>query len=240
MMELFLQKLPPKTVRGSYDVNRNDVSDDFLPKRMLYMHPDAAQSLLLMEATIVLSDLFRSAEASLAARKRKRGVAAPAYSGHNFGLAFDVDIRRTLRENAWTYRNLLTYLERRQWYCYRRDGKRGREDWHFNYLGPEPKGIIQHIDPRPWLGRKTWKRAAEMAIQRRYYGRFELDEMAVQESLKKMRLYSGNVDGKMGPISRQSVGLFAKAWGLKKDHRNKKFQRVLAYVSANVKIVEAA
>ncbi len=240
MMELELVHLPQGRIRGTYDVNKNNVSDDYLPRRLRYLHPDAARSANEMKE-IVWSDMFRSAEASLAAIARgKRGVQPPAFSGHNFGFSGDVDIRRTLRENNWTYADLLNYMVHKGWYCYRRDGKRGREDWHFNHLGHGRyrREILEQIDPRPWLGRRTWKLGAELMIQKQYGDSLTLSPLGVQDMLQRLRLYKGDLDGSIGPISQQAIKLFARTWKLKPKHINAKFQRVLAYVSADTKLVE--
>jgi hypothetical protein len=233
-MELRLFKLPPKRVRGTYDLNHNNVSDDFLPDRMCYLAEDAAQSYLAMDKVIVFTDLFRSAAESLEARARKRGVQPPAYSAHNFGLAWDVDVDRTLQLNKWTYAELLTYMEARQWWCHRRDGKRGMEDWHFSYLGPTPSSILSQINVQ---SPGTWARGAELAIQQRYAGQFNLTPSQVQACLKSLKLYSGGIDGSIGPISMQGVNLFARTWEVPAVPGNPVFQRTLAYVAAEKVIV---
>lgn len=235
-MELRLFKLPPNKVRGTYDLNHNNRSDDFLPDRMLYMAEDAAQSYLSMDRVIVFSDLFRSAAESLEAHARKRGVQPPAYSGHNFGIAGDLDVDRTLALNNWTYAELLTYMEAHQWYCHRRDGQRGNEDWHFNFLGPTPTSILSVIDARLPA---TWSRGAEYAVQQRYAGQFTLTPSQIQGNLKKLRLYGGGIDGALGPISMQAVSLFAKTWEVPAVPGAPNFQRTLAYVAADRVIVNA-
>jgi hypothetical protein len=204
---------------------------------MRFLHPDAAPSFLEhLRPRVEVSDMFRSAEASLAARASKQGVQPPAYSAHNFGLALDLDVDNTCKANSWGYSDLLNFMQTHQWYCYRRDRERGKEDWHFTFLGPDPIAILSRIDPRPWLGRRTWSQAAELAIQRRFAGQFTLDVRGVQASLQKLKLYSGQIDGKPGGLTEQAVGLFARQWGLSPDWGDPRFQRVLAYVSADVQV----
>jgi hypothetical protein len=236
-MEIRLTMLP--SMRGSYDINKDKVSNDLLPKRMCYLAPAAAKSYLLMsDATIILSDVHRTGEASLAARKTKRGVQPPAYSGHNFGFSWDVDVEATLKANNWKYEDLLAYMQRYDWYCHRRDGARGNEDWHFNYLGGSAQEVLAKINPSPWFGKGTWSLGAELMIQKVYGSSFALTPVAVQEALKKLRLYSGEPDGKIGPISQSAIKLFANTWEVPSSHTDQKFLRTLAFISASYNITD--
>jgi hypothetical protein len=241
MLVLKLTRIPEEAL-GIYGRDRTgDGLKDILPERMRFLHPSAAPSFIKHKLDkIRVSDMFRSAEASLNAMQNKSGVQPPAYSAHTYGLAVDVDVSNTLRANRWKYPDLLAFMAENQWYCYRRDGARGREDWHFTFLGPDPQAILAELDPRPWLGRRTWSRAAEMAIQQRYAGKFSMDTRDVQEALIRMRLYHGAVDGKLGPLSMRAIQLFARTWRLPADASAPRFQRVLSYVSAETAIVEAA
>lgn len=235
-MILPLVRIP--VVDGIYGADRDGDGDgDVFPERMRFLHPDAAPSFLEhLRPRVEVSDMFRSAEASLAAKASKQGVQPPAFSAHNFGLAIDVDVVNTLRAQGWEYGDLLNFMAQHQWYCYRRDGKRGKEDWHFTFLGPEPREILSRIDPRPWLGRRTWSQAAELAIQQRFASQFMVDRVSAQTALQKLRLYSGKIDGKADGLTDQAVGLFARQWSLKPALGDPRFQRVLAYVAADVQV----
>jgi hypothetical protein len=238
-MEIHLSMLP--SMRGSYDINKDKISNDLLPKRMCYLRTEAAKSYLGMtDATIILSDVYRTGEASLAARKMKRGVASPAYSGHNYGISWDVDVEGTLKANGWAYADLLNYMQSRGWYCHRRDGSRGSEDWHFNYLGDYAQEILAKIKPSSSWGKGTWSLGAELVIQKFYGASFVLTPTDVQSALKKLRLYSGDADGKIGPISQAAIKLFASTWEVSAAHTDVRFQRTLAFIAADYSITDVS
>jgi hypothetical protein len=233
-----LRKLPP--VRGIYGATK-----DQMPKRALFLAPDAADSLLTLCAKapgLGFSDIFRSAEASLAAMKTKRGVQPPAFSAHNFGLAVDVDVDGVLSEDGktrlpgtlkrmgWKYPDLLAFMEEGGWYCHRRDGGRGSEDWHFNYLGSDPERAAACLEGLETSG---WSKAAERSIVARFAAQLVLDPEQQQRALAKLRLYSGDFDGDLGPISREAQNAFCRTWDISLTD-TVRYQRVLAYVSADV------
>src|SRR5688500_12568851 len=96
-----------------------------VPKRMRFLHPEAAESLVGLEGDtggFVYSDIYRSAESSLAARRIKRGVQRPGYSGHNYGFSVDLDIEEIMRTKKILYRDIIHLMQKRGWYCHRRDG----------------------------------------------------------------------------------------------------------------------
>jgi hypothetical protein len=228
-MNIILRRLPA-TVRGIYGPAKNT-----MPKRALFIHPDAYKSFmaLIANATMVFSDILRSAESSMAAIAAGRGAQPPGYSGHNFGLAFDVAVGETLALNAWKYEHLLSYLSANGWECYRRDGTRGKEDWHFNFM--------VGLNMEAFKARAKWQTAAEASIQERYRGQFSLDEKGIQAALAKLGLYKGEVDGDIGPLSRQAIAAFARSWNLKDGFDiGPRFQRTLAFVSADINVQEDA
>ena len=230
-MVLHLQRLP--AVRGIYGPNR-----DLMPRRALLLHPDACASFLGLEATnpLVYSDIFRSAESSLAAVQAGRGAQPPGYSGHNYGLAVDVAVDETLKRHGWKYAQLLSFLAERGWHCYCRDGKRGKEDWHFNFLGTNAGRILQLVDP---TRRSTWATAAELLIKTYYPDALTLSPGGIQQCLAKIGFYRGEIDGLLGPLSRQAIAAFARAWGLDPEATlSPRLQRTLAYVSAELRIVD--
>ena len=228
-MQLLLQSIGK--VRGCYGPNR-----DQFPARAAFLAPDAAQSLTGMISDlgsdrVAFSDIWRSGEASLAAVQAKSGVQAPAYSGHNFGVSFDLDVEYTLRALGSDYPRLLQILEAHGWYCYRRDKKRGPEDWHFNFFGDDAPVFLRKLT----AGHVTWPQGAEQAIQKHYPQQmFALTPAEIQGSLKQLGLYSGDLDGSLGPLSLQAVRAFCRAWKLAEGVTDDRFKRTLAFVSASI------
>lgn len=228
-MKLLLKSIG--TVRGCYGPNK-----DQFPARMSYLAPDVADPFLAMLTDVgrdrmAFSDMVRSAESSLAARLSGRGAQAPAFSGHNFGVSFDLDVDYTLRALGVDYPHLLKILEAHGWYCYRRDGQRGPEDWHFNYLGSDAPAFLAKIT----AAHSTWPLGAEQCIQKRYPSAscFALSPSDIQAALKKLGMYSGDLDGKLGPQSLQGVGAFCRAWKLP-EGTGGNFARTLAFVAADI------
>lgn len=233
-MKLLLKSIG--TVRGCYGPNK-----DQFPARMSFFAPDVADAFLAMlldvgktadgSTRLGFSDMWRSGESSLAAQASKRGVQAPAFSGHNFGVSFDLDVDYTLKALGINYAHLLTLLEAHGWHCYRRDGQRGSEDWHFNYFGPDAAAFLAKITQ----AHVTWQLGAEQAIQKRYPSAscFVLAPADIQTALKKLGMYSGDVDGKLGPQSLQGVGAFCRAWKLP-EGTGGNFARTLAFVAADI------
>ena len=197
------------------------------------MHPAAFTSFMKLdqETPCVFSDIFRSAESSLAAVEAGRGAQPPGFSGHNFGFSVDVAVDETLKLRKWTYDQLLNTLALHGWHCFRRDKIRGAEDWHFNYLGTDA------FSSNILLGLKNgaWAVAAEAVIQRYYGDKLTLDKFQIQRCLSKLGMYRGLIDGDLGALSRQAAGAFGRAWNVPADF-GVKFQRTLAYVSAELVI----
>ena len=221
-------------VRGPYGPKR-----DQFPARAAYLAPDVADAFVSMvdevgRDRIGFSDIWRSGESSLAAVVAGRGAQAPGFSGHNFGVSFDVDVAFTCHAlgtagRPLPYSELLALLARYGWHCYRRDGGRGPEEWHFNYLGADAPAVLGS------LTRVTWAGAAEAAILKRYpAATFALAPADIQAALAKVGLYHGDVDGKIGPLSLQAVGAFCRAWRLPDGRTDGRFARTLAFVSADI------
>jgi len=233
VLKLKLAQLPD-SVRGIYGPNKS-----LMPARARYLHPEAARSYMQMhdEAHIVCSDVFRSAEASLAAIQVKTGVQPPGFSGHNYGFSVDVAVDQMLKERSWTYTQLRDYMSSHHWVGHRRDGKRGSEDWHFNYLGASRNAALSRVEDQiPG----TWSRAVEHMILLNYDGAFRMSAEDTQSALKKLGMYKGAIDGELGQLSRAAALAFARAWKL---HENTvytlRFFRTLAYVAADIVIVAA-
>jgi hypothetical protein len=225
MLQLAAYRLPD-TVRGIYGPNK-----DKLGRRQLLLAPHAAQDYMRAFANsgenLVASDMWRSADASLAAVTSGRGAQPPGYSGHNFGVSVDLAVDETMHRMELPYSALLQFMGDHGWFCFRRDGARGPEDWHFNYLNGSSTAEL------PTLRAGQWSRAAESAIQQRYRGMFSLDVLGVQSCLQKLRLYHGEIDGDLGPLTKQAVAAFARSWNCAADFANDRFQRTLAYLAAD-------
>jgi hypothetical protein len=208
---------------------------DTMPERMSFLHPDAAASFLAMDLPSLrlrVSDVFRSPESSLAAVQAGRGAQMPSYSGHNYGFSVDLDVDYLIKKGRFGSKEALdTFMEKNGWFCHRRDHKLAFECWHFNY------GIGSFIKK----GEATTAAAIERKIVATYGAQFKLTNKDAQAALKKLGLYSGEVDGKIGPISLESVKAFQRCWGLDKHPRSKAeygtigpvTQRTLAYCSSD-------
>lgn len=216
-----------------------------LPARMALLHPEAADSIEALQkaagSRIVLSDAFRTPESSLQAARAKRGVQPPGFSAHNFGLAIDVDVDATLKAWNLSYSLLCGTLADYGWHCHRRDGGRGMESWHFNFLGTGPAStrFLNLVSAMP----STWARAAEARILDLYGPDLTMTAHEAQVALEKLRFYNGAIDGVIGPRTRAAIGAFQRAWevrfneGENPETLTPRTQRVLAVVSAVRRVV---
>lgn len=232
-MKLRLKALPA-TLRGIYTTR---AGPNTLPDRFRRLEPDAADALLALEQDtggLIYTDVFRTAEESLAARKRKVGVAAPGWSGHNYGFSVDVAVEETLQLRGWKYADLLAAMEAHGYHGHRRDGVTGyrqMECWHFNYFGSRAAAFLQHAG-------ESWSAPVEHLIEDTYGEVLKLDVRKAQAALAKLRMYSGDVDGVAGPITRQSVMAFQRAWLLvPHGELDARTQRVLALVAAEIELL---
>jgi hypothetical protein len=222
---LRLSVLPTEAVRGIYGLHKNA-----LPERMRFLYPAAAASYLQHLADrVVVSDMFRSAEASLLAVRTRAGSQPPAFSAHNYGLAIDLDIDRTRRAvGAQTKKSLDHWMAERGWFCHRRDSRDAMEAWHYNF----------EVDSLIGSGERTTAPAVERKIQLLYGSAFQLDARGVQRALKQLGLYAGEVDGDIGPLSRTAISAFQRAWSLRVDgDAGTMTKRTLAYVTASRQVV---
>jgi hypothetical protein len=224
LLQVRVRALPDDKVVGIYN-------GQSLPTRMRFLHPQASSAFLQING-VTLSDMFRSAEASLRAVKAKRGAKPPGFSGHNFGLSIDLDVRKTMKIFHMTKRDLDKWMEAHGWYCHRLDHMLKFESWHYNFLGP---GTI--ISPKV----RTTMGYIEARIQQ-YYGPQLVanmtDDRLAQRQLQRLHLYSGDLDGSFGPLSREAMRAFQRTWNLPQTGRiSAKAGRTLAYVASERKIV---
>ncbi len=228
MLKLQLKRL--SNVRGIYGINKN-----LFPARAALMHPVAADAFTEMEAKdgpFVYSDILRGADESLAACNSGRGSQPPGYSGHNFGLSFDIAVDQVLKEKRWKFEKLCDVLAIYGFYPYRQDRSLGAESWHFNFLGANAPVILKRTSARP-----QWQYAAEEAIKVFYPNITPMGAVDIQAALKKLCFYTGDLDGDLGPLSMTAVNLFNQAWNISRGAVGERFQRTLAFVAAERVIV---
>lgn len=234
-MRLQLQAVSPLP-RGIYGA-----SGDRFPSRAALLQPAAATAFAALEGDtggLVYSDMWRSAESTLAALETKRGVKAPGYSAHGYGLAIDVAVDQTMLRLGCTYPELTEILAAHGWHCHRRDGERGHEAWHFNFLGSRDRAaiILGHAQPE---NPGSWGQDAEVAIQFAYpevTDRMEPNE--IQMDLALLGLYHGTVDGVLGRQSQAAAQAFARAWRC--PEHGPTFERTLRFVAAEIVRVDVA
>lgn len=235
MLTLALVPVPP--CLGIYDVA--GVAHKSMPARMRYLHPDAARAFAEISAWAVVSDMYRSPESSLRAVREGRGAQPPGYSAHNFGLAIDIDIAATakrlasVRQSDGTYADLLPagavdkagldrVMESHGWWCHRRDHVVASEAWHYNFLGVGAKvaGALTSDE-------------VEARIVALYGPGLSPGDRECQRLLGALKLYGGEADGDLGPLTREAARAFERAWGLNVDGvLDAKTRRTLAYVAA--------
>jgi hypothetical protein len=225
-MNIVLQQLP-ESVLGIYGDSKN-----LMPRTMRRLHPDAAASYLAIDALGVklrVSDMFRSPEASLRAMQAKPGlVQPPGFSAHNYGLAIDVSLGDCLKRFSMTKTQFNAFMESHGWTCHRLDDARGPEDWHYNF---QVRHLIQPGD-------KSSAAAVERKMQELYGAQMVLDISQAQTALKTMRLYSGEVDGKGGPLTETAIRSFQRAWQIRESGLGRRTQRVLALATTTLDVRE--
>lgn len=227
-------------------------SGDLMPVRYRFLDPAAHDSLRDLEkaypGVFYYTDVFRNASGSRGRRKKNRerriraGKSAiyagkkPGFSAHSYGLSFDLDVDRSLR-------NLRTQLEDREldkadldavlkeygWWCHRDgphggDHRRGAEDWHYNYFGD---------DPDRWLSHSYQKTSGGVEAKIQYlYGPFTLDRQGVAEHLDRLG-YLRNWLTYDDDTVKKAVADFQREWTLEPDGvAGPVTQRTLLYVGA--------
>jgi hypothetical protein len=200
-----------------------------LPSRMRRLAPEAHASFVAdLAEWVVVSDMFRSAEASRWAIRHRKGAQPPGWSGHNYGYCIDIDIRATMaRLRLKTKRALDAWMAERGWFCHRRDHRMRHECWHFNYLGKDGGGYLREGDKRTNAG-------LQRMLKERFGESWKLSVPDVQRALSTLRFYGGSIDGDFGPLSRAACRAFQRAWRLTANGVPGPItQRTLAYVTAD-------
>jgi hypothetical protein len=222
-MEIFLADLDSDEVLGTQSYNEAGI----LPVRMRRLSVEARESFLRdLAEHVVVSDMFRSADASLWAIKNRKGAQPPGWSGHNYGWSIDLDIKATMaRLGLRSKQQLDAWMAKRGWYCHRRDHRMRWEAWHYNYLGVNAGGYLREEDRRTSV-------ALERMLTDKYGEGWVLSKEDLQRALASLRLYGGAIDGDIGPLSRTAVRSFQRSWALKVDAvPGRRTQRAVAYVT---------
>lgn len=235
MPRLTLSLVRVPNVLGIYGASK-----DVFPARMALLHPKAAAAFVAAEAKLGVklrcSDMFRTAEESLRARAEKTGVMPPGFSLHNYGVAIDIAVDAMLTATKLTKPALDAALREVGWYCHRKDGKRGSEDWHYNYLGT---GTAAELFLEASSKSTNTSAAGDAKIVGLYKDGLLLEPAEVQECLAHLKFYGGDIDGKIGPRSRQAIMAFQRAWRLQPSGQvDARTERTLAYVSATLSVAD--
>jgi len=215
-----------------------------VPTRMRFLAPDVGPALLQLNKDTggyIYTDVWRSADSSLAARRVKRGVQRPAYSPHNYGFAVDLDLYGIMKKYHVKYPDIVEVMLAHDWYSHRRDGAGPdeSESWHFNYLGPDHDKYMAKVDINDHA---TWSNAVEMRIIERYGSDFSLSPTQIQSLLAQLKMYGGEIDGNLSSaLCREAVMAFQRAWDLAVDgDPGIMTQRTLAFVTAEKQISNLA
>ena len=233
MLTLQLKQLP--NVLGIYGTGKGGIpAGDYFPPNAAYLHPEAADSFLKLQKDtgkrLRVSDVFRTPESSLMAMQQKSGVQPPGFSGHNFGFAIDVAVDACLKSFGMSKPTFDAFMGSYGWFCHRKDGKRGFEDWHYNHFGLGPAAAQYH---QACANSPVTSDGVEARIVATYGPAFTLTTMELQTLLKGLKLYNGDIDGDFGPRTREAVWAFERTWKLPEDGKaDPKMMRTLATVAA--------
>lgn len=247
-MKIDLTRFPLRFVTGIYKINGEEGR---MPDRMRMLATGSCADNFAKNLAdkIVVSDMFRSAESSLDAMQRKRGVQPPSFSHHNYGRAIDLDTTASMKRlGVKTKRELDKFMESCGWYCYRGDHRNEFEAWHFDYLGdldPSQRPRYPYKNERSiawaacsYLYAHNWQDVLnDLAGGERSGLRYFAAAMKCQDMLKDRGFYNGAIDGKIGPISRAAIGALQRAWLLPTTGRlDARTVQILTYVCADVTI----
>lgn len=209
------------------------------PARMKYLFKEAAESLIALEKDtdgLVYLDIWRDPVASLLARRTRKSTQLPGYSGHNYGLSVDLDLKTILDEKKVYYEDIIYMLKKRGWYCHRRDGDPSRsEAEHFVFLGLNPKKYLDKATLEPG----SWQRPTEDRIYDLYGEHFNLNLEQIQDKLELLGFFIGPTTTTIDAYLREAILAFQRAWDLIEDGTpSMQFQRVLAFVAAEIELLK--
>ena len=137
-MKITLQELHANQVKRAADYS-DDPRIVSISKTARRLKPDAALSFVKhLSPAIRVTDMWRSAAGGLATILKKGGR-SPGYSGHNYGHSIDIGVSEALEELGFKRKYQLDdWMRSRGWHCWRLDGKRSREEWHYDFDRPMP------------------------------------------------------------------------------------------------------
>lgn len=231
-MKITLTQLPAEGVKPAKDYGSKAI---WVSARRLM--PAAATSFMKdLAPYIPVTDLYRSAAGGLAAIKNKKGSRSPGYSGHNYGHSIDIGVSEAMKTLGFKKKSQLdAWMRERNWFCWRGDGERLKEEWHYDH------------NRGPWDKKSDTR--GDQGLQRMlldlYGPQFVLKQFVdgadeVQAALKKLNYYHGEIDGKHGPLTRAAITAFQQHWMPAFEPTGKAgppTQRVLAFVAADYEIV---
>ncbi len=218
LMVITLVEVAVPPGRGAYN--------GVLPRRMRWMHQGAAAAYQAIKDSVVVSDMYRSAEASLSAMQRKVGVLPPGLSRHGYGLAIDVSVSESMALVGVRSKEAFDdWMAHRDWHCHRLDHAMKSEAWHYNWL-PGFTGVRR--------GERSTNPAGERQLQELYGDAMEPYGQGRQRALAKGGLYRGEDDGILGPLSIAAAQAFSRAWKCSKPWSTAML-RTLAFVSAELR-----
>jgi len=224
-MPIRLSVLGKEEVVGIYGKNKDE-----MPDRARYLQPSAAISFRAhLGDKVQVSDMLRTAESSLSARRRGRGAQRPGYSGHNFGFSIDLAVSATMRRRKLASKKELDlWMASKGWWCHRRDHERDHEEWHYNFFGRDAGKWVRDGDRKTSAG-------LERMIASKYERWWQkMTEKDAQRALTRLGMYDGDIDGSIGPISREAVRSFQRAWLVgETGSLNLMTKRTLAFVSSD-------
>lgn len=251
-MKLTLQALLAAQVLAAadYDENTQDRFDT-IAKSARRMIPAAAASFArdLTPAGIRVTDMWRSAAGGLAAiLNPKKGGRSPGWSGHNFGHSIDISVSDDSKEAPGAMEvlgfrrkyQLDDWMRARGWHCWRLDGAREREEWHYDYDRPAPA-----------RGDDSGDDALQRQLLELYGDQFKLKQKdecpvgtdEVQLALAKLSLYHGEIDNDHGRMTREAILAFQRHWmphWIPSGKAGPPTQRCLAFVTAEIITLPAA
>lgn len=206
--------------------------------RSKHLAPEAALALRMVEKDtdgLVYTNFWHDATSTMMAKRIRFGSHLPGYDPHNYGLAVSLDTNNILGRKKITYEDVLYIMKKRGFFCHRRDGKQGETGSnHFNYLGDNADAYLEKASFDPL----SWDNPAEARIHEKHLAEFSLSPAQVQSLLAKIGFFHGPIDGNLDLYFREAVSAFQRAWDLPESgNPSIQFQRVLAFVSADVSFI---